>query len=118
MQAVSRGRSCRFLVDTASRKLQVIDLNDPANATDDITIASTTLPSRITFSHPTGAAAATLESHSGTWYRATFGADGSVAAGAGSVFIKGGDRFDRVTVYGAGGTRVERWSGAAWQVGS
>src|SRR6266705_2244353 len=36
VDAISRNRSCRFQIDTSSRRMTVIDLNDPASTTDDI----------------------------------------------------------------------------------
>jgi hypothetical protein len=117
-EAATRNRSCRFLVDTATRQLRVIDLNDPTNLADDIVVASTTLSPVLTFEDPSGGLAVTLELQSGSLYGTTFAADGSVSAGLGAVSVRGGDRFGRVTVLGAGGTKAERWDGSAWSSGS
>ncbi|HEU4402962.1 MAG TPA: GspH/FimT family pseudopilin [Candidatus Polarisedimenticolia bacterium] len=118
IQAVTRNRSCRFVIDGASGRVQVFDLVDPASATDDIQLADLTLPSTVAFSRPDSGSAITLTAGSGTQYLATFAADGSVSDAAGEIVLKGGDRYDKVTLYGAGGIRVEHWDGSAWTVGS
>jgi Tfp pilus assembly protein FimT len=117
-EAAARNRACRFLVDTAARQIRVVDLVDPANTTDDIVVASTSLSGVVSFEDPSGGAAVTLELQSGTTYGTTFASDGSVSAGAGLVAIRGGNRFCRITVFGAGATKVERWDGSAWYSGS
>jgi prepilin-type N-terminal cleavage/methylation domain-containing protein len=118
VQAISRNRSCRFQIDTSSRRMTVLDLNDPASTTDDILLDDATLSSKITFARPDGGSAVTLSSLGGNLYGATFASDGSVPAGAGLVAIQGGDGSCRVSLYGAGGVRVERWNGTAWVPGS
>jgi prepilin-type N-terminal cleavage/methylation domain-containing protein len=118
IQAVSRNRSSRFLIDTTTRRVQVYDLNDPADTSDDIQLYDLTLPKTVTFSRPDSGSAVTLATVSGSTYQATFASDGSVSAGAGLIAMQGGDGSYRVTLYGAGGVRVERWDGAAWNVGS
>ena len=49
-QAITRNRACRFQIDTASRRITVYDLNDPASTTDDILLhdaSSGTLPEEV-----------------------------------------------------------------------
>jgi Tfp pilus assembly protein FimT len=116
-EAAARGRACRFLVDTSTRTLTVVDLNDPASTSDDIRIASSTLSRGVSFASPTGVPV-TIELQSGATYGTTFASDGSVSAGAGEVSLQGSSSFSRITVLGAGGTRVERWDGTAWTRGS
>ena len=118
VQAVSRNRDCRFLIDSASRQVSVVDLNDPATSSDDILLYSATLSSRVTFARPDTGAAVTLASVSGNLSQATFASDGSVSAGAGLIAVQGGDGNYRINIYGAGGLRVERWNGSAWVAGS
>jgi Tfp pilus assembly protein FimT len=117
-EAATRSRDCRFLVDTASRQIQVVDLNGTASTTDDIVVTSAKLPAVVTFADPSGGTPVTLELQSGTTYGTTFSSDGAVSAGEGVVCVSGNNLFSRVTVYGAGGTRVERWDGSAWNQGS
>ncbi len=118
VQAVSRNRDCRFLIDSSSRQVSVTDLNDPADATDDLSLHSATLSSRVTFARPDPGPAVTLASVSGSLYQATFSSDGSVTAGAGLIALQGGDASYRINLYGAGGVRVERWDGSSWVAGS
>ena len=119
IEAVSRNRSCRFRLDTASRQLQIYDLNAPSNSSDDIQLYQTvTLPSTVSFARPDSGSAVTLNLLSGTSYESTFASDGSVTSGAGLVAMQGGDGNYRVNLYGAGGVRVERWNGSAWLLGS
>jgi len=116
-QSVARNRSCRFILNDAARRIQVIDLNDPFSGTDDITLAAFTLPPTLSFARPDPGSPITLAFSLGA-YQATFAADGSVSSGAGEIVIRGGDRYDRLTLYGAGGARVDRWDGSAWVSGS
>jgi prepilin-type N-terminal cleavage/methylation domain-containing protein len=118
MQAISRHRACRIKLDTSTRQIQVIDLNDPANGADDVTVTGVTLSPRLSFARPDGSTPVTLALVSGTTYQTTFGSDGAVTQGAGVVSVLGGDRYQQLTVYGAGGVKLERWTGSAWQVGS
>jgi Tfp pilus assembly protein FimT len=118
VQAITRNRSCRFQIDTSSRRMTVYDLNDPSSTSDDILLNDATLSTKVSFARPDSGAAVTLSSLGGTLYGATFASDGSVAAGAGLVAMQGGDGSYRVNLYGAGGVRVERWNGTAWVLGS
>lgn len=116
--AVSRNRACRVLLNTASGALQVWDLNDPAISGDDIRLAAMTLSNGIKFQRPDLSTPVTMSLVSGTIYEAVFAQDGTVTSGAGVVSIKAMDRFDQVTLYGAGGTKLERWNGSAWVMGA
>lgn len=116
-EAVTRNRSCRFEIDAQQAVAQVWDLNDPGNGSDDVRLAAVRLPSRVRFSHPEGAAAITLQSLGGSRYGATFRSDG-VATGAGYVVLEGNASFRRLSVYAAGGTKLERWGGSSWLTGS
>ena len=117
-QAITRSRDCQLRIDTASRTVSVVDLNDPSTSTDDITLETLTLSSRVSFARPDGGPAVTLANVSGGLYQATFSANGSVSSGAGLIAVQGGDGSYRIDLYGAGGVRVERWDGSAWVLGS
>jgi hypothetical protein len=114
MEAVSRNRACRYEISTLTRRVTVYDLNDPADASDDVAIASERVPSRIGFGDPQGHPAITLESLGGGRYGATFASDGSVSAGIGRIEFEAKGDFRRVSLLGAGGTRAERWNGTLW----
>jgi prepilin-type N-terminal cleavage/methylation domain-containing protein len=114
MEAVSRNRACMFTLDTATRRMQVLDLVDGVSNSDDILVSDTTLSSKLGFARPDSGAAVTLALISGTTYGATFGSDGSLSAGAGIVAVLGGPGYFRVSLYGAGGAAIERWDGTSW----
>jgi Tfp pilus assembly protein FimT len=116
MEAVSRNRDCRFTVDTATRRIRVLDLMDPANTTDDLVLADATLSSKVNFARPDFGSPVTLTLISGTTYAATFASDGSLSAGTGLVSLLGGQGYLRVSLYGAGGAAVTQWDGANWVV--
>ena len=117
MEAVGRNHACLFAVDAASRTLEVVDLNNPADPADDLLISRTQLSSRVRFAAPSGTAISLATLSTGR-YGTVFTSDGAVQSGAGFVSIGGGERFDRVTIYGAGGMAAERWDGSSWVTGS
>jgi Tfp pilus assembly protein FimT len=117
IQAVTRNRECRFLIDGGSRQIQIIDLNDPGDDTDDEMLKTIYLSDRVGFLDPGGGSPITLAPVSGTVYQATFASDGSVAEGAGAIVLTAGGRSDRLTLFGAGGVRVDKWNGSAWVSG-
>jgi prepilin-type N-terminal cleavage/methylation domain-containing protein len=118
IQAVSRNREVRFLVDGDAGWVRLVDLNDPASILDDVTLAEARLPSTVAFARPDGGAPITLAALPAGVYQATFAGDGSVAEGAGEIDLVGGGRYSRVLLYGAGGVRTETWDGAAWRPGT
>jgi Tfp pilus assembly protein FimT len=116
-EAVHRNRSCRLLLETGSRRLSVVDLNDPANAGDDEVISTVTLETGIEFGRPDGNPAVTLDATAGG-FEAVFSRDGTLASSVGSVGLKAGDRFRRISVYAGGGIAVESWNGSGWVDGT
>jgi Tfp pilus assembly protein FimT len=119
VEAISRNHPCRFVLDTANRTVRVLDTNGTAALDDDIQLYDETLPSAITFANPGGLGAAVSFGQLGgsSRYQVVFRPDGTVAAGTGSVVMHGGDRFGRISVYGAGGIQVDTWNGSGWHVG-
>ena len=116
IEAVSRNRDCRFVLDTSTRTVQVFDGNGTsATKADDIRLYEATLPSDIQFARPDAGNAVTL-SQVGTSsvYETVFTSDGIVSQGAGEVALYGGQEYNRVMVYGAGGVSVDRWAGSGW----
>lgn len=116
-QAIARNRDTRLVVDAATRQIAVIDLNDPSNLTDDLLVHKLTLPKNVRFSRPDTGSVVTLTLVSTNLYQATFTSDGSVT-GAGFVSLSGGSGSYRITLYGAGGTGIERWAGSSWVMAS
>jgi Tfp pilus assembly protein FimT len=115
IEAVSRNHDCRFVVDTATRTLQIYDSNGTGATGDDILLHETTLPPVIVFDRPDSGLAITL-SQIGTssTYETVFTSDGVVASGTGTVAVYGGEEFNRIQVQGAGGVMVEHWDGSSW----
>jgi prepilin-type N-terminal cleavage/methylation domain-containing protein len=118
VEAVSRNRACRLLIDVATKELRVLDSRGTASASDDETLYRTTLPVAVGFAHPAMAQAVTLAALGPSSYQAVFEADGVVSAGSGAIVLFGGDEFRRVSVHGAGGIEIERWTGSGWAAGS
>ena len=118
MEAMSRNRSCRFLVDTDSRTVQVIDLHDPGNGGDDEILTSLTLPSGIDFAQPNANPAVTLNPIGSNVYEAVFSSTGVVTAGSGDVVLKMQEQYRRVSLFVAGGLRISKWSGSTWEDGA
>lgn len=116
--AVDRSRACQFRIDTATRGISVYDLNDPSSSGDDLLLQTVTLPSRVTFTTPDASTPVTLTNLSGTTYEARFASNGSVTSSAGVVSIQGGGDSYRVSLFAAGGMKIERWNGSAWVVGA
>jgi hypothetical protein len=110
IEAVSRNHDCRFVLNTATRTIQVIDTNGTsANLGDDFVLHETTLPERVNFVQPGGGSPVTLKQiGTSSSYETVFTADGIVSEGTGSVTLFAGQEFSRVTVLGAGGVEVEQ----------
>ncbi|MGH9868540.1 MAG: GspH/FimT family pseudopilin [Candidatus Polarisedimenticolia bacterium] len=116
--AISRNRATQFRLNTTTRQIQVYDLVDPSDLTDDILLATASLPKKVTFARPDSGSTVTLPVLSGTTYQATFESNGSVSSTPGLVCLSGGERFDRVTLFAAGGVKLEKWADSAWTIGS
>ena len=115
IEAVSRNRECRFVLDTASRVLQVFDGNNTSATSDDRLLYETSLPAQIQFVRPDSGSPVTLSRIGSTsMYETVFTSDGIVAQGTGEVALFGGNEYNRVLVFGAGGVSVDRWSGSGW----
>lgn len=118
VESVTRNRACDFTIDSSTRSAQVHDLNDLADTTDDITLANVLLSSKVNFASPDGNPAISLTNLSGTTYQALFASDGSVTSGAGVITLQGKDSYQRVSLFAAGGTKVQGWDGTAWKTRS
>ncbi len=118
VEAMSRNRDCRFVIDDSDGSIRVIDLNDPSDTTDDILIASAELPTAINFQRPDVGSPITLNNVSGTLWETTFRQDGVVSSGSGSVHIATDDLYRKVSVYVAGGVHLQTWDGSTWIEGA
>lgn len=112
IEAVSRNRNVHFEVETALRRLQVVDSNGG------LVLHETTMPDSVNFALPTVGSAITLSFVGGKLYRMTFDSDGTVTAGQGYVSLFGGNVYERASVFAAGGVQVEHWNGSSWDAGS
>jgi prepilin-type N-terminal cleavage/methylation domain-containing protein len=119
IEAASRNRSCRFVVDTQNGTLEVWDGVGTATLTDDVQLYHRLLPESVGFARPDSGSAITLQQIGGSSrYEAVLTSTGIVTAGAGVVCLAGGAGFGRMSVHAAGGVELERWDGYAWQPGA
>jgi len=118
IEAVSRNRPCRMVVDKAGT-LEVWDtMGTPLLLSDDTQLYSTALPSTVSFERPDAGSAVTLLQLGGSGrYHTIFNSDGVAAVGTGSVFLHGGDGYGSVRVHAAGGVDIAYWNGSAWHMG-
>jgi Tfp pilus assembly protein FimT len=114
MEAVNRNRPCRFVLNTASRQLQVWDGMGTTATTDDVLLHTSSLSSAISFVRPDTGPAVTLTDLGGASYQTVFDSDGTVDSGDGEIVVFGGGQYNRLTLYVAGGIRIEHWNGAGW----
>ena len=118
IEAVSRNRPCRFVIDTSSGRIAVIDTNGTlATIADDVVLYNSVLPDNVAFARPDSGAAVTLNNPSGSIYQTLFGDDGIVALGTGKVGLLGGTTYKQIQVFGAGGIQVQSWNGTKWNAG-
>ncbi len=118
IEAISRNRDCRFVIDTATNRISVLDTAGTTAIGDDILLYEADLPDTVSFARPDTGSAVTLNNVSGSVYQTLFGNDGIVSLGTGEVVLFGGSQYKRVQVFGAGGIRIQKWNGTAWAIGS
>lgn len=117
-QAARSQRFARLLIEPATNTIRVMDVGDLADVSDDRELAAVTLSSKITIARPDAVAPVTLPDLGGGVHAATFQSDGAAYGGFGEIGIASGDRYFRVRLFAAGGTRVERWTDGGWSSGS
>ncbi len=117
VEAVSRNRPSRFVVDTAAGELQVWDTLGSDPTSDDVLLHDRTLPTHVVFARPDAGPAVTLDAVDAASYQAVFTSDGMLSSGPGVICLNGGESFGSVAVYGAGGIEVFRWIGTGWASG-
>ena len=118
IEAISRNRDCRFVVDTSNNRISVLDSAGTASVGDDILLYESDLPDTVSFARPDTGSAVTLDNVSGSIYQTRFGSDGIVNVGTGEVVMFGGSKYEKVEVFGAGGIRIQKWNGTGWAIGS
>jgi prepilin-type N-terminal cleavage/methylation domain-containing protein len=117
IEAVSRNRDCRFVVDTAAGNLEIWDSLGTPSTLDDVLLHQAELPSVVGFARPDSGGVATLDPIATDRYQTVFASDGSVNTGVGGVYLQGGDGYGNVAVHAAGGTEVRYWNGTSWVAG-
>ncbi len=111
VEAVTRNRNTRFDLNRAQRWVRVIDLETGEE------LHRRQLPSAVSFARPDAGQAVTLPPAGPVMHQVTFFADGTVNNG-GDVCLHGGNDYRKLSLYGAGGVQIERWTGSKWVSGS
>jgi Tfp pilus assembly protein FimT len=118
IEAASRNRDTRFVVDTVNGTLEVWDSLGTDSDGDDVRLHVASLPTAVIFSRPDVGDPVTLDQISGTKrYEAVFASDGLVSDGVGAVFLYGGEKYGSIHLHAAGGTEIKYWSGTGWRAG-
>ena len=118
IEAVSRNRDCRFVIDGTGHSIGVFDSAGTTAVGDDILLYETDLPETVSFARPDSGSAITLTNVSGKVFHTVFGSDGIVSSGTGQASLLGGSKYERLQVFGAGGIRIQKWNGTKWVTGS
>jgi prepilin-type N-terminal cleavage/methylation domain-containing protein len=116
IEAISRSRECRFVLNTTDGLLEVWDGSGTSSPDDDILLRSSKLPRSVVVARPDTGLPISLERiGASTSYETVFLSDGVVGHGAGSLFLHGGYRYVNISVYAAGGMELKQWVGTAWE---
>jgi Tfp pilus assembly protein FimT len=119
IEAVSRNRPCRFVIDTATGVVEVRDGMGTTATTDDTLLHQATLSPAVTFQRPDVGNVVTFAAHGFTGtYHVVFDSRGTVDTGTGDLFLSGGDAYGRISAHAAGGIELSRWDGNSWESGS
>lgn len=118
IEAVSRNRATRFVVNTSSRLLEVWDTLGTDDTSDDERLHDRAVPGSVRFARPDTGDVVTMDLIDGTEsYQCIFRSDGMIAGGMGAIYLQGGEEYGSVQVHAAGGVEIYYWSGAEWHVG-
>ena len=117
IEAISRSRECRFVLNMTDGAFEVWDGNGTASTHDDILLRSRNLPRSVVFSRPDAGLPVSLQRVGDSMsFQTVFVADGIVRHGTGSVFLHGGYRYVSISVYAAGGMEMKQWDGSTWEL--
>ena len=117
VEAVSRNRPSRFVIDTSAGELQVYDTLGSVPTSDDVLLHDRTLPTHVVFARPDTGSAVTLDAIDATSYQAVFTSDGMLSSSPGVICLHGGESYGSVAVYAAGAIEIFRWSVTGWTSG-
>lgn len=117
VEAVSRNRPVRFVINTTSRQVQVWDSLGTSSTSDDSLLHVRDLPTHVIFDRPDTGSAITLDTVGTDGYEAVFTPDGMLSSSAGVVCLAGSEAFGSVSIYAAGGIEVFEWNGTEWKSG-
>lgn len=118
IEATSRNRACRFVVDTDQRTWSVWDTQGTDPRDDDLQLFRRSIPEAVAFGRPDAGAAVTLDQiGTSAAFEAVVTSTGIVSDGTGDVCLAGGDGFGRLSVHAAGGVQLQRWDGSNWKPG-
>jgi hypothetical protein len=117
MEAASRNRDCRLVVNTSSAVLRVWDTRATSTTLDDTLLYEHRLPDTVGFARPDGGGIVTLPEVAPSSYETSFTSQG-MALGTGDVYLTGGERYARVSVHAAGGVVASIWTDGIWRTGS
>ena len=116
IEAISRSRECRFVLNATDGALEVWDGSGTISPDDDILLRSSNLPRSVVLARPDVGLPISLERIGGSPnYQTVFLSDGIVGNGTGSVYLHGGYRYVSISVYAAGGMEMKQSDGTAWE---
>ncbi len=114
VEAIGRERTCRFVVNAAEHRIEVMDTAGTVSPGDDILLYELELSHNVSFRRPDTGAAITLNRAASETFQALFTSDGIVTLGAGEVVMLGGSDYERVQLADTGEIRIQRWNGTDW----
>lgn len=118
IQAVSRNRDCRFVVNTSTGMLEIWDSLGTSSTSDDQKLSQRSIPESVTFDRPDAGDVVTLDPAGGPGaYQVTLAPDGTAPSGTGAVYLAGGEAFGSVEIQAAGAVQIAYWNGGAWHAG-
>jgi len=119
IEAVSRNRDCRFLIDVSKAEIEIWDSLGSDDVSDDVRLHRSSIPSHVSFARPDSGDVITLDPVApSVSYQTVFTSDGLVSDGVGGVYLHGGETFGSILVHAAGGVEIRYWNGTAWREGS
>ena len=116
IEAISRNRECRFVLNGTDGQLEVWDGNGTPAVADDILLRRRELPRSVVLARPDVGTPVSIDRIGDTAnYQTSFISDGIVSSGTGSVYLHGGYRYVSIAVYRAGGLEMKQWNGRVWE---